>query len=121
MRAGARAATWSPTENRRWSLAVVAGGDLVGADVAVDVKDGVGETVEVLTGVVASVDHRVIETVAVGVPPLGQYVAVEVEFVVDDVEVPGGFEVRERLVDVTRSKSVGGSAVVRVAEPMGDA
>ncbi len=58
-----------------------------------------GEPVELSPGGVALVDHGVVLTVAVGVPPAAEDVAVHVHVVADDVEVPGRFESVECIVD----------------------
>ena len=55
----------------------------------------------------------------VGVPPAGQDVAIHGEVVGDDVEVPGGGELVERVVDATVAECFGGVTVVGVAEPVG--
>ena len=80
---------------------VFAGDDLLGADLAVDLAEPVGEAVELPAGGVSSIDHRVVESVAVGVPPAAEDVAVHGQIVADDVEVAGGFEVGDRFVDAS--------------------
>ena len=67
-------------------------------------------------GAVAPVDHGVVEAGAVGVPPAAEDVAVQGEVVVDDVEVTGGGEVVEGVVDPSGAEGVGGGAVLRVLE-----
>ncbi len=100
-------------------VAVVAGDDLVGADLAVDLTELVGEAVQLAAGGVAPVDHRVVVAFVVGVPPAGEDVPVHGEVVVDDVEVPGPLEVIEGVVDPAVAQGFGGRPVVGVTDPMG--
>ncbi len=83
-----------------------------------DAAEEVGEAVELLAGGVAPVDHGVVETVLVGVPPAAEDVAVHLEVVAHDVEVPGGGEPVERFVDPPFSQGFGGGPVVGVLEPV---
>ncbi len=62
-----------------------AGGDLVVAEFAVHGSEEVGEAVELSAGAVAPVDHGVVVTGSVGVPPAAEDLAVHREVVGDDV------------------------------------
>jgi len=79
----------------------------------------VGEAVELSSGGVALVDHGVVVAVAVGVPPAAEDVAVHGEVVVDDVEVTGGLETVEGVVDASFAEGLGGGPVVGVEDPVG--
>ncbi len=101
-------------------LAVAAGVDLLGSDLAVGPTEVVGEAVELAAGGVAAVDHGVVGPVAVAVPPAAKDVPVHGEVVADDVEVAGGGEVVEGVVDAPLSQGLGGGPVVRVGDAVGD-
>ena len=97
---------------------ISAGPDLLVAEFAVHLAEEVGQAVELAAGAVATVDHRVIQSVSVGVPPVAEDVAVHGEVVADDVEVSGGGQFVEGLIDPTFTESLGGGAVVGVLEPV---
>ena len=54
---------------------------------------------ELAAGAVAPVDHRVVEAVAVGVPPVTEDFSIHGQVIRDDVQVPGRGELIERFVD----------------------
>jgi hypothetical protein len=72
--------------------AVASGGDFVGSDLAGGLEEPAGEPVELAAHGIAPVHDGVVEAGLVCGPPAGESLAVVVEFVVDDVEVPGGLE-----------------------------
>jgi hypothetical protein len=78
--------TRSPTENPRSRRSVIS------SDLAGGLEEPVGEPVELSSHGVAPVHDGVVETGLVCAPPAGENLAVVVEFVLDEVQVPSGVQ-----------------------------
>ena len=66
--------------------------DLVAADLAIHLKQPVGETVQLPARVVATVDHGMVSADLARLPPAFENIEVELDLVRDDVQVAGRFE-----------------------------